>query len=95
MAVNEKKKLSVEGTTNKTIKTKLVKPPLGGLGAKGGLGVNYVEISVTDNGPGIPQKVLDRKLLSTILYYETHRSGNGSWGLSLGYDIYQSNTVAN
>jgi len=83
--VNEKK--HQEGDNYEpvvTVSTKGIKYPPGGLPA-GQAGLGAFEISVRDNGNGIPQKVLDKIFQP---FFTTKPAGQGTGlGLSLSYDI--------
>ena len=79
-AVSEKKRAGIENyTPSVTVTTRLLKPPLGGLGA---------EISVHDNGSGIPPSVVEKIFQP---FFTTKPTGQGTGlGLSLAYDIVKA-----
>ena len=68
-----------------TVTSKLIKSPSGDLGANRD---SWVEISVSDNGSGIPQHLLDKIFQP---FFTTKPTGQGTGlGLSLSYDIIKA-----
>jgi two-component system, NtrC family, sensor kinase len=86
-AVSERRKVEGENFNPEVkVSTKHVFPPAGGL--RGAKVSRWIEISLKDNGPGIPDSIIDKIFQP---FFTTKPTGQGTGlGLSLSYDIVKA-----